>query len=123
MSAPPSATDNLSESERAGLARLGYLLTHACELGRRTRDGETIPLDPLLEEIEELMPVLSTFGRPAKTAAQAPLLALLEEVNAIVDYLDRECALARNEVQTASTRRRATAAYASHSFKGDGESG
>ncbi|MEZ5846716.1 MAG: hypothetical protein R3C70_08195 [Geminicoccaceae bacterium] len=112
----------MSDSDRETLVRLQRLLAHTSELGRRTRGGETIPLDPLLAEIEELMPAISAMRGGAGSAVQAPLHALLEEVNAIVAHLEGECALVRDEVHSVSNRRRASIAYASRNGLGSGES-
>ncbi|MEZ5835386.1 MAG: hypothetical protein R3D03_06635 [Geminicoccaceae bacterium] len=103
----------LSPSEDDCLERLQALLASTAELGRRTRNGETIELDGVLEDIRRLMPEITGLGDPAREMAQRPLFALLEEVNTIVEYLDRECTRARNEVENATTRRQASAAYGS----------
>ena len=79
-------------------------------------------LYPLLAEIEELMPAISAMRGGAGSAVQAPLHALLEEVNAIVAHLEGECALVRDEVHSVSNRRRASIAYASRNGLGSGES-
>ena len=100
--------------EFALLSNLEALAARVNEARRKIQSGELIILDDLLSDIEQAMPEAPALSETARGQIEPKLLALLDDINTLVQELEQQCGVTQQALEDASIRNRASIAYSNH---------